>query len=158
MNTKDTLAQKIIYCEKIRNELAYSYGWISREPIDAQWVLDLASDPAKKERVSAFCGRFGRMQDYFSDRLLRAWVEAVGENVGAALQNFSIAERAGILTIKSEEVPELRQLRNDLTHDYIDDSKNFAEKLISAIEVTPKYFDMLDNLKAYSKAYLGIST
>lgn len=156
MNQNEILAQKIVYCDRICNQLAYSHGWIAQEKIDAQWVRNLDLDAAKKERVSAFCARFGRMQDYFSDKLLKSWVEAVGENSGNALQNFSVAERSGILTIKSEDAPALRMLRNALTHDYIDNCEFFAGKLTEAIAVTPRYFEMFERLKQYSANHLGV--
>lgn len=158
MNTKELLAQKIGHCQKIRNELEFSYSWISKEPIDGNWVKELDNDPLKKERVSAFCGRFGKLQDYFSDKLLKTWVEAVGEDVGTAIENFSVAERAGILTIKSEDILYLRKLRNDLTHEYTEDRDLFAEKLRAAIESAEGLFRMLDNLKLYSSKHLGVDT
>jgi hypothetical protein len=158
VNILEILAQKIVYCQRIRNELEFSYSWISKEPINGDWVKDMDNDPLKKERVSAFCGRFGKLQDYFSDKLLKTWVEAVGEKVGVAIENFSAAERAGILTIKSEDVFGLRSLRNDLMHDYIEDHNLFAEKLCAAIESTKDLFGMFDNLRLYSIKRLGVDT
>ncbi len=157
MNVKDLLLKRIIHCEKIRNELMYSRDWISKENINAEWVALLENDELLKERVSAFCARFGRMQDYFSDKLIEAWIEAVGENPGTALDNFSVAEKAGILTIKSEELPGLRKLRNDLTHDYIEDHDFFSERLSLAIKASLNYSDMLDNLEKYCQDSLGMT-
>lgn len=118
MTNLDQLVRRIQNCEKIRKELAFSHAWMSKESVDGQWVHDLDLDEIKKERVGSFCARFGRMQDYFSDKVIPVWVAAVGERTGSALENFSVAERAGILTIRSESVPELRKLRNDLTQLY----------------------------------------
>ena len=84
MNINDLLLKRIVNCEKIRNELMYSHGWISKENINAEWVASLERNDPLKERVSAFCARFGRMQDYFSDKLIVVWVEVVGENPGTA--------------------------------------------------------------------------
>lgn len=157
MNINDLLLKRIVNCEKIRNELMYSHGWISKENINAEWVASLERNDPLKERVSAFCARFGRMQDYFSDKLIVVWVEVVGENPGTALENFSVAEKAGILTIKSEELPGLRKLRNDLTHDYIDDYDFLSERLRLAIKASVNYSDMLDNLEKYCQDTLGMT-
>ncbi|MBW8076535.1 MAG: hypothetical protein GJU76_00305, partial [Gallionella sp.] len=91
MNTKERLELSLRHCERIRHELLFSYGWISQEMIDEQWVKNLDADELKKERVSAFCARFGKFQDYLSDKVLRLWLEAVGELVGTALENYSVA-------------------------------------------------------------------
>lgn len=154
----ETLSQKIIRCQKIRKELEFSYSWISKEPVSDDWVGGLDDDPIKKERVSAFCGRFGRLQDYFSDKLLKTWVEAVGENVGTTMENFSTAERAGILAVGSEGIIGLRKLRNDLTHEYTEDRELFAEKLKEAITATVSLFETLDNLVLYSHKHLLVDT
>ncbi|WP_297449470.1 hypothetical protein [Ferrovum sp.] len=156
MNIREILVQKIARCQKIRNELEFSHSWISKESINGDWINGLEDDLLKKERVSAFCSRFGKLQDYFSDKLLKTWVEAVGENVGTAIENFSVAERAGILTIRSEEILGLRKLRNDLIHEYIEDQDLFAEKLNEAVESAEGLFKMLDNLVLYSHKHLGV--
>lgn len=149
MNSKDRLDKALLHCEKIRHELLFSHGWISKETINEQWVRNLESDEMKKERVSAFCARFGRFQDYLADKVLRIWLEVVGEHVGTALENFSVAERAGILSVPSEHMVELRSIRNRLTHEYVENAKSFAEDLNAAILMTPALLLALDKLASH---------
>lgn len=94
-------------------------------------------DPILKERVSGFVNRFNRFQDYFSDKVLRRWVESVGEMPGSALDNFNVAERAGIIN-SSERMLEIRQSRNELSHKYIDDNEQYADALNDAIKTSFK--------------------
>jgi hypothetical protein len=47
----------------------------------------LETDPDLAERVEAFVGRFGRLQDTVGDKLLPALLAALGEPVGAAVDN-----------------------------------------------------------------------
>ncbi|NNM79742.1 MAG: hypothetical protein HKM01_04730 [Gallionella sp.] len=146
MNTKERLELSLRHCERIRHELLFSYGWISQEMIDEQWVENLDADELKKERVSAFCARFGKFQDYLSDKVLRLWLEAVGERVGTALENYSVAERAGILGIPSEQMIEVRTIRNRLTHEYIENAKSIPADVNAVIRMTPVLLTTLDKL------------
>lgn len=146
MNSRERLDLALLHCEKIRHELAFSYGWISQEAVNELWVKNLESDEMKKERVSAFCARFGKFQDYLADKVLRLWLEAVGEHVGTALENFSVAERSGILSVPSEQMVELRTIRNRLTHEYIENAKEFSADVNAVILMTPVLFKTLDKL------------
>jgi uncharacterized protein with HEPN domain len=149
MNSKERLEKALLHCEKIRHELLFSYGWIAKETINEQWVRNLESDEMKKERVSAFCARFGRFQDYLADKVLRTWLEVVGEHAGTALENFSVAERAGILSVPSEQITELRTIRNRLTHEYVENAKSFAADVNAVIQMTPALLGMLDRLASH---------
>jgi hypothetical protein len=153
MNSRERLELSLQHCERIRRELLFSYGWISQETINEQWVKNLEADEMKKERVSAFCARFGKFQDYFSDKVLRLWLEAVGEHIGTALENYSVAERAGILGIPSEQMIEVRTIRNRLTHEYIENAKEFSADVNAVIQMTPVLLATLDNL---TKHYRGV--
>ncbi len=146
MNARERLELSLQHCERIRDELRFTYGWISQETINEQWVKNLEADEMKKERVSAFCARYGKFQDYFSDKVLRLWLEAVGERAGTALENYSVAERAGILSIPSEQMIEVRTIRNRLTHEYIENAKEFSSDVRAVIEMTPVLLETLDNL------------
>ncbi|MDP2804358.1 MAG: hypothetical protein Q8O24_00295 [Gallionellaceae bacterium] len=154
MNSQERLNTALLHCERIRHELLFSYGWISKEIINEQWVENLQSDEMKKERVSAFCARFGKFQDYFSDKVLRLWLEAVGEYVGTALENFSVAERVGILSIPSEQMVELRTIRNRLTHEYIENEKAFSADVNAVILMTPVLLAALDKLVSHYQAVM----
>ena len=154
MNTRERLELSLRHCEKIRHELLFSYGWISSELIDEQWVRNLEQDEMKKERVSAFCARFGKFQDYLSDKVIRLWLEAVGEHVGTALENYSVAERAGILEIPSEQMVEIRSIRNRLAHEYIENTREFTADINAVIRITPMLFATLDKLVNHYRAVM----
>ena len=146
MNTRERLEAALSHCDKLRKELIFSHSWISKELLNEKWVRDLEKDEMKKERVSAFCARFGKFQDYLSDKVIRLWLEAVGEHVGTALENFSVAERAGILRIPSEQMVEIRTIRNRLTHEYIENAKEFSADVNAVIKMTPALLETLKNL------------
>ena len=52
----------------------------------------LETDPDLAERVEAFVGRFGRLQDTVGDKLLPLLLAALGEKIGAAIDNLDRVE------------------------------------------------------------------
>jgi hypothetical protein len=58
---------------------------------------NLEDDPDLAERVEAFVGRFGRLQDTLADKLLPVLLSALGERLGAQMDNLDRAERLGFI-------------------------------------------------------------
>jgi hypothetical protein len=80
----------------------------------------LDEEPDLAERVEAFVGRFGRLQDTVSDKLLPLLLTALGEKTSAAIDNLDRAERLGLL-ISADEWMTMRNLRNQMVQEYIED-------------------------------------
>jgi hypothetical protein len=78
----------------------------------------------------------------------------VGEHVGTALENYSVAERAGILGIPSEQMIEVRTVRNRLTHEYIENAKEFSADVNAVIQMTPVLLATLDKLVSHYRAVI----
>lgn len=154
MSHTEALQRALQHAAAIKQELDFSYGWLAQEKIDAAWVRDL--DDITKERVSGFCSRFARFQDYLADKLLRRWLEAAGEPVRTAIENYAVAERAGVLAIPSEAMLELRSIRNKLSHEYQDDPEAFAQNLQTMLRATVALVQTFENLRGYSQKYLGV--
>lgn len=77
-------------------------------------------DPILAERLDAFVSRFGRLQDTVGDKLLPALLSALAETPGPAIDNLDKAEKFGF--IESADVwMEMRRLRNQMVHEYIED-------------------------------------
>jgi len=72
------------------------------------------------ERLDAFVSRFGRLQDTVGDKLLPALLNALGESSGPALDNLDQAEKFGLID-SSDNWMEIRRLRNQMVHEYIED-------------------------------------
>ena len=80
----------------------------------------LEEDPDLAERVEAFVGRFGRLQDTVGDKLLPLLLTALGEKTSAAIDNLDRAERLGLIN-SADEWMIIRNLRNQMVHEYIED-------------------------------------
>ena len=98
----------------------------------------MAADPLLAERLDAFVARFGRLQDTVGDKLLPSLLMALAEPVGPAIDNLDKAEKFGWIE-STEDWMEMRRLRNQMVHEYIED----VAVLASALRVadTPLYPD-----------------
>ncbi|MHB8760032.1 MAG: hypothetical protein ACYC5S_07910 [Thiobacillus sp.] len=88
----------------------------------------LDTDPDMAERVEAFVGRFGRLQDTLGDKLLPVLLAALGEAPAAAIDNLDRAERLGLIA-SADEWMTLRKLRNQMVHEYVEDPAVLASAL-----------------------------
>ncbi len=96
----------------------------------------LDEDADLAERVEAFVGRFGRLQDMLADKMLPSLLSALGERVGAQLDNLDLAERFGYIE-SAETWFAMRQLRNQMVHEYIEDPVILASALQSGHDFVP---------------------
>jgi hypothetical protein len=83
-------------------------------------IIRLEDTPDQAERVEAFVGRFGRLQDTVGDKLLPSFLAALGEKPSAAIDNLDRAERLGLLP-SADEWLTMRNLRNQMVHEYVED-------------------------------------
>ena len=77
-------------------------------------------DPTLAERLDAFVARFGRLQDTVGDKLLPALLAALAEKIGPAIDNLDKAEKFGLIE-SADGWMEMRRLRNQMVHEYIED-------------------------------------
>lgn len=88
----------------------------------------LEEDPDLAERVEAFVGRVGRLQDTVGDKLLPLLLDALGEKASAAIDNLDRAERLGLIK-SADEWMTMRNLRNQMVHEYVEDPVVLANAL-----------------------------
>ena len=98
----------------------------------------LEQDVELSERLDAFVTRFSRLQDTLGDKLLPQLLIALNEITRTQVDNLDKAERLG--WIKSvDQWLEIRQLRNQMVHEYIEDTAI----LVNAINSGQKFVDDL---------------
>ena len=96
--------------------------------MDEARAAALSRDIDDAERVEAFVARFSRLQDTLGDKLLPSLLAALGEPVGAAIDNLDRAERLGFLP-SAERWLAARRLRNRMVHEYVEDPCELAGSL-----------------------------
>lgn len=99
--------------------------------ITAEWIERLIATPEGRDRLEAFVGKFSRMQDTLIDKLLPYFLAAVGEKTGTALDNLNRAERLRLLANPDQWLA-MRQLRNRLVHEYVENRADLAAALTLA--------------------------
>ena len=110
-------------------------------------AVQLEIDPELAERVEAFVGRFGRLQDTLGDKLLPLYFIALGEKLSAAIDNLDRAERLGLLN-SADEWMTMRKLRNQMIHEYIEDLTVLASALQTGHEFVPTLIAVANKLLA----------
>ena len=89
------------------------------QPMTPESVVALGKDGLLAERLDAFVGRFGRLQDNLGDKLLPQLLDAMAEPIGAVIENLDRAEKLGWLQ-SADTWLEIRKLRNQMVHEYIE--------------------------------------
>lgn len=134
----EALRQRLSFLGRVvRKEiqhLNYSEQRAFAKPITIDKVRSMATDEAFAERVEAYTSRFCRLQDTVGDKLLPSWLTALGEQPRAAIDNLDKAERLGVLE-SADQWLMIRQLRNQMVHEYIE----VPEILANALEAAHSY-------------------
>jgi len=108
------------------------------QPFTEALADSLESDPVLGERVDAFVGRFGRLQDTLGDKLLPNLLSLLKEPPRAFIDTLDRAERLGWIESADAWV-DARQLRNRMVHEYMENPARFVE----AINVAHRFVPML---------------
>lgn len=117
------------------------------DPFTPERACQLETDPDLAERVEAFVGRFGRLQDTIGDKLLPVLLVAMGETPAAVIDNLDRAERLGLI-VSADEWMTMRKLRNQMVHEYVEDLTVLASALQSGHDFVPVLANAANNLIA----------
>ena len=107
----------------------------------------LEENPDLAERVEAFVGRFGRLQDTVGDKLLPLLLAALGERPSATIDNLDQAERLGLIK-SADEWMAMRTLRNQMVHEYVEDPVVLASALQTGHAFTSTLIAAADKMVA----------
>lgn len=134
-------------CRVVQKEAQYLQETADRlfvAPLTPDALKRISDDSLLAERLDAFVSRFGRLQDTLTDKFLPALLDAMAEPKASAIENLDRAEKLAWID-STDEWLELRKLRNQMIHEYIEDlvvlssalisGKRFVSKLSSATEV-----------------------
>jgi len=117
----------------------------------------LEESPDLAERVEAFVGRFGRLQDTVGDKLLPLFLAALGEKPSAAIDNLDRAERLGLLS-SADEWMSMRNLRNQMIHEYVEDPALLVSALQTGHAFVPSLIATANKLSAEIERRINLSS
>lgn len=151
MTLEPKVAQRLQFLARVvRKEckhLATTDSRLFKGLFTCEQVLQLEADPDLAERVEAFVGRFGRLQDTVGDKLLPQLLSVSGEKVSSALDNLDRAERLGWLK-SADEWMTMRSLRNQMIHEYVEDPALLVDALQTGHSFVPELIDAADKMIA----------
>lgn len=111
--------------------------------IERAKTLDV--DDELSERLEAFTSRFARLQDTLGDKLIPNLLDALNEKKRTQIDNLDMAERLGWLPY-AEDWQVIRQLRNQMVHEYIEDLNILVSAINSAYHFVPILKSLEQNL------------
>ncbi|XSG85257.1 MAG: hypothetical protein ACPW60_00690 [Methylohalobius sp. ZOD2] len=136
MTLRPEIRQRLQFLNRVVNKesrhLLVTFKRLSSVDLSPDQIAELENDPDLAERIDAFVSRFGRLQDTLGDKLLPILLKALGEKTGAAVDNLDRAERLGWI-VSVDEWLEIRRLRNQMIHEYVEDPVILADALEAAL-------------------------
>ena len=111
-------------------------------------------EPLLAERMDAFVGRFGRLQDTLGDKLLPTLLDALGEPRGPAIDNLDRAEKFGWID-SADAWMAARRLRNLMVHEYIEDRQILSDALYTGHAFVPVLAAASARLAAVTRSHFG---
>ncbi len=129
-------------CEQLQKTTARLFI----DPFTIERAQSLTSDDDLSECVEAFVSRFSRLQDTVGDKLIPQLLKALGEKPAAVMVNLDTAERLEWIE-SADDWQAIRQLRNQMVHDYIEDLEVLKSAIQTAQEFVPMLIRVADNLQ-----------
>lgn len=124
--------------EKERRHLNSTAGRLFATPFTEETAAKLEDDERLSEQVEAFIARFARLQDTLGDKLIPHLLAALGEKRRTVVDNLDTAECLEWIP-SADEWQAMRQLRNQMVHEYIED----LALLTAAIQTAQRFVPVL---------------
>jgi len=100
--------------------------------------------------------RFSRLQDLMGNRLFKSLTLLEAEPQHRFLDVLNLMEKRGII-ISSQQWIELRNMRNEISHGYIEDMAQLAEVLTGIFDCAHELIQSFQALKIYANQLLNIT-
>lgn len=146
----------IDYLLENRRLLEKQLFWL-RHSFDAVQRIGLKSEYEVSEFDSYenLCSRFSRMIDFLVRKIFRSIDAVEFENEGTLVDTVNRAHKRGLFE-NIDTVRQIKDLRNDIAHEYIDDAlKDLFEEII---KLTPVLIEIAETTLQYTQRYQEQST
>jgi len=146
------IARQLMYLQRLREYLSYSSERIQNIVPIANWQsLGLQ----QHEILAAFRIRFSEFQEHLG-KIMRAI--AIEENIDVERFGSVLAFMEKLNIIESSDRWKLiRELRNDINHEYEEDSSRLTEFFAEIVKATPELFDIHNRLLTFCIDAYGIT-
>ena len=96
------------------------------------------------------CSRFSRMIDFLVRKMFRSLDEVEFENQGTLIDTVNHAHKRGLFE-KIDTVRQIKDLRNEIAHEYIDDA--LQDLFEDIVRLTPYLIEMAETTLKYTQQY-----
>jgi uncharacterized protein YutE (UPF0331/DUF86 family) len=121
--------------------------WLKRSYAKCQSIsFSEALSEDEMDNLEALTSRFARMADILIHKVFRSIELAELEIPGTIIDTVNRMEKRGLIK-KTEEIRQLKDLRNTISHEY--EETHLIELMKECLEKTPLLFEVLDNIKKY---------
>ena len=134
--------------DSIFDNAIIDYEELSRYKID----IDFLEDIRNRRLANSFLFYFSKIQDKIGAKLFKKVLYELGEIETYSIpfiDILNILEKLEILS--SKEWLKIREIRNELSHDYPSDIYDSIENLKLSLQYFPKILEIYKNLKAISE-------
>lgn len=154
---KHKVGRAVRECEIHLDRMGYAMRAMDRfMPLDQAAYARFSMEQVQV--VDQFVFRFSKVQDAMGERLFKAALELVGEEVKTRtfLDILNRLEQLGGLESR-EQWMGLRVMRNRFAHEYDDDAVSMSEALNTAYAQAPRLVEIFDQIRGFVANYLTLS-
>lgn len=143
MSIENLLANRILL-EKQLFWLKHSFDEVQKIGLKSEYAV------SEFDSYENLCSRFSRMIDFLVRKIFRSIDAVEFENQGTLIDTVNHAHKRGLFE-EIEVVRRIKDLRNEIAHEYIDDAlQNLFEEII---KLTPFLIGMAETTLRYTQQY-----
>lgn len=142
-------------CEKAADNLEFTlqgvHDWF---PLQGDQLAKLSRDQV--EKLDAMTARFSRLQDLLGERLFKSLTILESEPWVRFLDVLNAMEKRGIIPSTQQWI-ELRNMRNEAAHGYINEEDRLATVLTDMFVQSPRLIESVKEVKRYAREVLQMT-
>lgn len=142
---KKILTEQIKTLNKSLSDFKKSYDKCSAIGIKKRYNFE------ESESFDALTSKFARISDIFTQKILRTILNLLHEYPLTFIDMANLSEKIGIIS-SSDELLEIRELRNTIAHEYIEE--NLVELYKDVLKYSPILIDYINNSFIFAKKKL----
>ena len=141
----DNLLENRVLLEKQLFWLNHSFDEVKKIGLKPKYEV------SEFDSYENLCSRFSRMIDFLVRKIFRSIDAVEFENQGTLIDTVNHAHKRGLFE-NIETIRQIKDLRNDIAHEYIDDA---LEDLFEDImKLTPYLIDLAESTLKYTARYV----
>lgn len=143
MSIDNLLANRVLL-EKQLFWLNHSFDEVQKIGLKSEYEV------SEFDSYENLCSRFSRMIDFLVRKIFRSIDEVEFENQGTLIDTVNHAHKRGLFE-NIETIRQIKDLRNDIAHEYIDDA--LQDLFEDIVKQTPLLIKMAEATLKYTQKY-----